>query len=114
VVEEWPAEMAPPPKPSIQETKEASLGLSLQAILRTTDGAKAPVDGVVVTNVAHESISMYGGIEIGDVILKVLRQDVSTPDQVFAAFARGRAEHRRFVSMLIRRQGKEQWTTLPL
>jgi serine protease Do len=114
VVEEWPAEMAPPPKPPIKETKEASLGLSLQAIMRTTDGAKAPVDGVVVTNVDHESTSMYGGIEVGDVILKVLRQDVSTPDQVFAAFDQARAEHRRFVSMLIRRQGKEQWTTLPL
>jgi serine protease Do len=114
VVGEWPAEMAPPLPPTPKMREEPSLGLSLQNVVTATDGSSLKSSGVIVTNVAQDSPAIYGGIEVGDVIIKVLEDDVSQPAQVFADFDKARAAGRKNVSMLIRRAGKAQWTTLPL
>jgi serine protease Do len=113
-IEEWPAERAKtsshPPVP----LKEPSLGLSVEAMLQSTDGSERSTDGVVVTNVAPESVAMYGGVLVGDVIARVMDQEISQPEQIFGAFARARADGRKFVSLLVRRNGGAHWTTLPL
>jgi serine protease Do len=114
VVEEWPAEHKVVVPAAPVRPKEASLGLSMQPVLQPTAGSTATPDGVIVTGVDHESVAMYGGVEVGDVIVKVLDRDVSRADQVLAAFDAARAQGQRFVSLLIRRKGIAHWTTLPL
>jgi S1-C subfamily serine protease len=114
VVEEWPAEMAPPPPPTPKMLVDPYLGLSLQNVVTSTDGSSLKSDGVIVTNVAQDSAAIYGGIQVGDVIAKVLEEDVSQPAQVFADLRKAREAGRKNISMLIRRAGKAQWTTLPL
>ena len=114
-VEEWPAEraVAPPPAP-VMARADPTLGLALEPLMQMTDGTAPPHDGAIVTSVADESVSMYGGVQPGDVIAKVMTQDISSPEQVFTAFAKARAEQRSFVTMLIRHGGVPQWTTLPV
>jgi serine protease Do len=114
VVEEWPAERAPPPiKPQVVR-QEASLGLSLEPVVKTTDGTASQVNGVEITGVDDESVAMYGGVQVGDVIATVLDRPVSSPADVFTAFDAERKAGKKFVSMLIRRSGVPHWTTLPL
>jgi serine protease Do len=114
VVEEWPAEENPPPIKPMVTVYDPSLGLSLQAMLQTTDGKPARENGVEVTAVEQESVAMYGGVQVGDVIAMVLETPVSKPADVFDAFAAERKAGRKFISMLIRRKGVPHWTTLPL
>jgi serine protease Do len=114
VVEEWPAEENPPPIKPMVTVYEASLGLSLQPMLQSTDGTPARTNSVEVTAVAQESVAMYGGVQVGDVIAMVLDAPVTQPGEVFGAFAQARKAGRKFVSLLIRRDGVPHWTTLPL
>jgi serine protease Do len=114
VVQEWPPEEAPPPIKSMVTLREPSLGLSLEPIVKATDGTTSGRQGVVVTSVDNQSVAMYGGVQVGDVIATVLLQPVAKPEEVFAAFEAERRAGKKFVSMLIRRNSIPHWTTLPL
>jgi serine protease Do len=93
------------------------LGLLLGPITADARGSLglAPGDdGVLVTDVAANSVAADHGIGAGSVIMNVQRQPVTSPAQVQADIDAARAEHRDFVMLLVRNAQGLRWMALPL
>jgi serine protease Do len=102
-------EMAPQDAPATQGN--SVLGLSLQplssAIARTLN-LPTGTHGVVITSVDASSDAGEKGIQRGDVILSVNRQDVTTPAQVLSAVDAAKRAGRTSVLLLIKRGGSPE------
>ena len=93
------------------------LGLSMGPITAEARGmlGLAPHDtGVLVTDVAANSVAADHGIDAGSLIVNVQREPVSSPTEVLAAIDAARAEKRSFVMLLVRSPLGLRWMALPL
>jgi serine protease Do len=94
-----PVSMPPPP-----HQVPADLGLALAALDDTNRihfGLELNQTGVLITGVASGTDAADHGLAPGSVILRVQEMAVSTPQEAQAAFAKARAEDRRFVLALM-------------
>jgi serine protease Do len=121
VVAELPADKGA--KPTASANCEAvhiarrDLGLSLAPITadaRETLGLTSRETGVLVADVAADSVAADHGIAAGSVIVNVERKSVSSPAEVQADIDAARAEKRGFVMILVRNAFGVHWTALPL
>jgi serine protease Do len=93
------------------------LGLFLGPITadaRDALGLASSGSGVLVTDVATNSVAADHGIGAGSVIMNVQRQSVTSPSQVQAAIDTARAEHRSFIMLLVKNTQGLRWLALPL
>jgi serine protease Do len=82
----------------------ANLGLSLSVLdssLRAKYGLQMQQAGVVVGGVAAGTDAFDRGLAPGDVILRVQGTEVSSPEDVQAAIAAARAQHKPFILALV-------------
>lgn len=70
--------------------------------------------GVVVTAVKHASPAAAVGFSAGDVLLTLLRQPITTPDQLRKALSKAQGTNHRYVSALVKRAETVEWKTLPV
>ena len=85
---------------------QQSLGLSLQPVtpeLARAANLPAGARGVIITAVDPASDAAEEGLQRGDLILSVNRQQVTTPAQVAAAVAAARQAGRKSVLLLVKR-----------
>lgn len=90
--------------------KIAPINKDLQDRFQLTDGQK----GVVITDVTPDSPAGEKGLKPGDVIMEVQQGVVSTPDDVRKQVDAARKADRKFVLMLIQREGGVQYVPLAL
>ncbi len=112
VIAEWQGEelstmMATPPAEFVQ-TDQPLLGLQLSAV---GDESKA---GVLVSEVKPHSASDNRGLRPGDVIVRVERDPVTSPNSVAKLVDAARSRHRDFVMVLVRSDDTPRWVALPL
>lgn len=90
--------------PAAASAATPALGLTLAAItpaLRTSFGIKADAIGVVVTDVAPNSLASEKGIQVGQVIVEVSQQPVASPEDVTKKLDALRGEKRRTALLLM-------------
>jgi serine protease Do len=94
----------------------ADLGLRLASASRDQLAALKLTDptGVTVEGVAANSPAADRGLTGGDIILRVQRERVASPDDVAKAVAGARAEGRKLVMLLVVSQGQPRWVVLPI
>jgi serine protease Do len=93
------------------------LGLSLAPLDRAARqqmGIQAARSGVLVASVEPGSVAAEQGLQRGDVILRVGRQNVAEPQQVHQAIRVAQTQGRPGVLMLVRRQTANRFVALPL
>jgi serine protease Do len=96
----------------------AQLGLGLSSI--TPDARQRyrlgdDVSGVLVTNVAPDSIAEDKQLSPGDVIIEVSRDEVKTPKDVIAKIDQARKANKKSVLLLVHRQaGDTGFVALPI
>ncbi len=99
-----------------KKTKEkAKLGLALAPVSHDTL-ARYQLDetttGVVIVDVAQDSPAARKGLVAGDVIVKVGKTTVGSPEDVVDAVNRAQKENGKAVLMLINRKGNERFVAL--
>jgi serine protease Do len=100
-----------------QSGEKPTLGLALAPL---TPAARAKYElgrdatGVVVVEVAQDSVAARRGIQAGDLIKKVGDQEVTTPDDVKAEVDRAKKAKQNSVLALIDRDGQNRFVALPL
>jgi serine protease Do len=126
VVQEWPRTQRDARDAPVQVKKPKiiippDLGLSLSALdpqQREQLGVENGLDGVVVTNVAADTDPAQRGIKNGDLILRVMDNQVATPDDVQSEIDAARAAKRAFILMLVLPKVREvpgpKWMALQL
>ena len=90
-------------------------GLSLAAIspeLRRRFDLEESVVGVVVTEIADDSIAARKGLRLGDVIVEVGQEEVSAPGDVARKVAKAKEEGRKSVLLLLDRKGDLRFVAL--
>ena len=121
-VEEWPAD-APfnPAGPQVHldrgtRQQSADLGLRLASAGREqlADLKLTNRTGVTVLGVAANSPAADRGLVAGDIILRVQRDTVASPQDIAKAVAGARAEGRKAVMVLVVSQDQPRWVVLPL
>ncbi len=90
--------------------KVAPVTQELKDKFQLQDGQK----GVVITDVAPNSAAAEKGLKPGDVIMEVQQGEVATPDDVEKQVDAARGADRKFVLMLIQREGGVQYVPLSL
>jgi len=71
-------------------------------------------DGALVAGVDPDGIAAERGLQEGDVILRVGRQEVSRPEDVVQAVRAARRENRKVVALQVEREGNRIFLALPL
>ena len=122
-IAEWPDEAQvaktekPAPAARLATTNPDQLGLHLAPI--TDDGrAKfklaAGVNGVLVTDITHNSTASDQGLAAGDVIVKVQFQPVSTPEEVQKALVDALAQNHHHALLLVQKPEEREWVSIPI
>ena len=102
--------------PGQAEPRQAAavLGMSLKPV--TDQEAKAlgleKTGGLLVVQVAPDSVAGEGGVRPGDVVLQANQEEVNAPDALKAIIKRD--AHRGAVMLLVKRQGQNTIISLPL
>ncbi len=102
------AEAPPAAEPTEGDGNIEALGLSLSALspeLRRRFDLEKSVAGVVVTEIANDSIAARKGLRPGDVIVEVGQEEVSAPGDVARNVAKAKEEGRKSVLLLLNRKG---------
>jgi serine protease Do len=105
-----------PEKPGAGQSIEA-LGLSAAAIDdRTRDryGLEEDARGVVITSVDPNGPAADQGIRVGDRIVEVAQEPVSTPAQLAAKIKAARSSGRKAVLMLVEGEGGMRFVAIKL
>ncbi len=93
------------------------LGLTLSTLngeLREQFGIREDVEGVVVTEVDPAGSAAEKGLQLGDVIIEVDQDPVSTPGEVAQRVAQSKSEGYRVVTLLVIRNGDPSWVAVRL
>jgi serine protease Do len=104
------------PVPATDETKVASLGLTLGRL--TSDARKElhlgkDVKGALVTDVADGAAAAEQGLQPGDVIVKVGAAAVDGPKQAAQRIEQAKTAKQKSVLVLLNRHGNEHFVALP-
>jgi serine protease Do len=98
-----------------EEGQIEGLGLSLSALsseLKQRFDLEESVGGVLVTEVADESIAARKGLRPGDVIVEVGQEEVSSPSDVARRVKKAKDDGRKSVLLLVDRQGDLRFVAL--
>ena len=68
--------------------------------------------GVVVTKVTDNSAASERGVRVGDLIVEVAQEEVSSPAQVEAKVADARKQGRKTILVMVERQGEQRFVAL--
>jgi serine protease Do len=101
----------------VEDTDQPRLGLALANLtpeLRERMGVDADVEGVVVTEVVPDGPADAKGIQPGDVIVSVNREEVSEPADIVAAIREAHEEGAKSVLLYVSRDGNERFEAVPL
>ena len=93
------------------------LGLKLAPVNRETRrnfGLGDNAAGVVVTDVGDDSPAGEKGVNVGDIIIAVENQPVSTPADVVSRIQQAQKDNRRAVLLLLSRESQERFVAIPL
>jgi serine protease Do len=108
---------APKPTDAAKPTDISGLGLKVAPVsqdlkdkFQLQDGQK----GVVITDVSPNTPAAERGLKPGDVIMEVQQGEVASPDDVQKQVESARKADRKFVLMLIQREGGVQYVPLSL
>ncbi len=99
------------------ENDDGTLGLSLSRLDRDTRrdfGIDDDVTGVVITDVAPDSVAQEKGLRQGDVIVSVGKDDVTSPADVADGIRSAETDNRTSVLLLIARGDNQRFVALPL
>jgi serine protease Do len=91
-------------------TIPADLGLSLGAVspaMREKYGLDVTQVGVVITGIAAGTDAATRGLAVGDVILRVQKEQVRTPQQVQAQIDAARTHHQLYVAALVLKKAQD-------
>ena len=106
---------------AVEEPEEldqiGDLGLSVARLspeLRQRYGLPQESGGVVITEVDQSGSAAEKGLQPGDVILEVDQESVSTPADVAERIRKARDDGYNVVTLLIQREGGQQWFALRL
>lgn len=94
-----------------------ALGLKLVGItpdLRQQYEIREDLKGVVVTEVANNSIASERGIRAGDVVVEIDREEVRKPEDVPARVKAAKDQGKKSVLVLVDRQGDLRFVALPI
>lgn len=100
-----------------QPTDVAGLGMKIAPIGQDTRDKYQLSDtqkGVVITDVSPNSAAADRGLKAGDVIMEVQQNSVNSPAEVQKQMEAAKKADRKFVLMLIQRDGASQYVPLPL
>lgn len=111
----WPASAAEIAARSTQAAAPtvaipADLGLSLAAIsheVREKYGLDVAQVGVVITGIAAGTDAATRGLSVGDVILRVQKEKVRTPQQVQTEVDAARTHHRQYIAALVLKKAQD-------
>ena len=116
-VDEVPKTLADAEVPKIASADPAVLGFEV-ALVTPEAAAKfmlaSGTAGPLVAGVTNNGVAWQHGVRAGDVILRVQRDEVATPEQVRQRLEEARGAKRKFVLVLLQRQGGQNWVTLPV
>jgi serine protease Do len=70
-------------------------------------GLEVAQAGVVINGIEAGTDAATRGLSAGDVILRVQREQVQTPQQVQVAIDAARASHRRYVAALVLKKARD-------
>lgn len=104
------------PQPD-KQLELAGLGIKLGPI---TDDARSKFNlgadqkGVLITDVAPNSVAAERGLKAGDIIVEVQQESVHSPADVQTRIERSRKENRRTVLMLVQGQDGMRWIPFPV
>ena len=99
------------------ESGDGTLGLSLSRLDRETRrdfDVDDDVTGVVITDVAPDSVAREKGLRRGDVIVAVGKDDVTSPADVTEGIRAAETAERTSVLLLIARDDNQRFVALPL
>jgi serine protease Do len=105
-----PADLTRPTDISGLGLKVAPVSQDLKDKFQLQDGQK----GVVITDVSPNTPAAERGLKAGDVIMEVQQGEVTSPDDVQKQVDAARKSDRKFVLMLIQREGGMQYVPLSL
>jgi serine protease Do len=105
-----PTDVAKPTDISGLGLKVAPVSQDLKDKFQLQDGQK----GVVITDVSPDTPAAERGLKAGDVIMEVQQGEVASPDDVQKSVDAARKADRKFVLMLIQREGGVQYVPLSL
>jgi serine protease Do len=105
-----PADVTKPTDISGLGLKVAPVSQDLKDKFQLQDGQK----GVVITDVSPNTPAAERGLKAGDVIMEVQQGEVASPDDVQKQVDAARKADRKFVLMLIQREGGVQYVPLSL
>jgi serine protease Do len=109
------ASLATTSEPTEGDGNIEALGLSLSVLspeLRKRFDLEESVVGVVVTEIADDSIAARKGLRLGDVIVEVGQEEVSAPGDVARKVAKAKEEGRKSVLLLLDRKGDLRFVAL--
>jgi serine protease Do len=105
-----PTDLTKPTDISGLGLKVAPVSQDLKDKFQLQDGQK----GVVITDVSPNTPAAERGLKAGDVIMEVQQGEVASPDDVQKQVDAARKSDRKFVLMLIQREGGVQYVPLSL
>jgi len=112
------ASVDPSAKPeTTQPTDISGLGLKVAPVnqdLKEKFQLGADQKGVVITDVAPNTPAAERGLKPGDVIMEVQQGEVASPADIHKQVDAARKADRKFMLMLIQREGGVQYVPLPL
>jgi serine protease Do len=107
-LEAWPKTIweknEPTPPPAIDPTVPADLGLTVAQLtpeLRVQNQIAADAGGVLITAVAPGCDAALKGVVAGDVVLRVGRHHVQTPEEMRQAIEQARVEGRQYALFMV-------------